>query len=564
MLISLSIRDFVLIDRLELKPGPNFTTLTGETGAGKSILLDALLLTLGSPPDRAQIRAGQAEACIAAEFALNAQHPAFARLAAAGIDADAGDTLSLKRLIRETGPARAFINDQPVSASLLSEVGETLIEIHGQHAASALLRPSAHRALLDQFGGHDALLMDTARAHANFASARETERALAESVEVARRQKAWLTDVVGEFNRLAPEPGEAEKLTETRMRLMQSERVTEHVEEADDALAGASFETALSRAARAVEKLVRLPGFEKGEDPLVQSAKAAGEALERALIEAREASAAIFVLHKFASPDTRALEAAEARLFALRALARKHQCAAELLPDVWARYARDLSAAEEGDAQLAIATRATALARKAYAQAAEALTAARQNAAKKLSEAVAKELEPLKLGRARFEVSLRPLSEEDACAHGADRIEFEIETNPGSGLHPLRKIASGGELARVSLALKCALAETGQAGTLIFDEVDQGVGGAVAAAIGERLQRLAKRRQVLAVTHSPQVAASAAAQWRVEKSGKGGLGRTRLVALENAARLEEIARMLSGSQVTAEARAAAGRLLEDA
>ncbi len=563
MLLSLSIRDFVLIDQLDLKPGDGFCALTGETGAGKSILLEALMLALGAPADKAQIRAGAKEASITAEFALAADHPAFGLLADQGLTASGNDTLMLRRLIRASGPARAFVNDTAVSASLLASLGETLIEIHGQHAAAALMKPSAHRALIDQYGGHFDVTAGVMAAYATHAAAQCAERALAEDVERAARHKAYLIDIVAELDRLHPEPGEAERLTETRLRLMQSERATEAVEDADAAFHGAHIDTALSQAARAVERLARLPGFEGQDAPLPNAARAAGEALERALIEAAEAAAALQTLKRFANPDTRALEAAEARLFALRAAARKHNVPPEQLPTLHARLAGERDLAEASDAALQAAAKKSAAARAAYVAAAARLTAARETAARKLARAVAKEFEPLKLGRAKFRVDVTPLSESQWGAAGADHIEFEIETNPGAGFGALRKIASGGELARVSLALKCALAENGAAGTLIFDEVDQGVGGAVAAAIGERLAHLAGARQVMAVTHSPQVAACAGAQWRVEKTTRAGSGATRLVKLEGATRLEEIARMLAGSEVTDEARAAAGRLLED-
>ena len=561
MILALSIRDFVLIDRLDVEPGAGFTALTGETGAGKSIILDALSLTLGAAADRAMIRAGAEQASIAAEFAAEPGHPVWDVLAEHGFEASPDETLTLKRVVRASGPARAFINDQPVSAALLAEAGETLVEIHGQHAASALMRPSSHRKLLDLFAGNEALLEACAAAHVVRLEARERRERLEAETEEALRTRDWLTEAVTELGTLAPQAGEAAGLTETRTRLMQSERVSEAIVEAEEALSDAEIEAALSKASRAAERICRLPGFDGADHPLAHAARAAAEALERALIETGEAEAAIAALESLVEHDTSALEAAEARLFALRAVARKHSVDPDLLPDVLETLCERLGLVEAGEDALIRARKAESAANAAWHAAAEKLSAARSAAAARLESAIAKELAPLKLGRAVIRVRVAPLGEEGG-AHGADRVEFDAETNPGAGFGPLRKIASGGELARVSLALKCALAESGSAATLIFDEADQGVGGAVAAAIGERLIRLGRTRQVFAITHSPQVAAAARAQWLVEK-GRGKSGGTRLRGLDEADRQEEIARMLSGAEITEEARAAAGRLLED-
>ncbi|WP_273185039.1 DNA repair protein RecN [Hyphomonas adhaerens] len=562
MILALSIRDFVLIDRLDIEPGNGFTALTGETGAGKSIILDALALTLGAAADRAFVRAGAAQASVAAEFAAVPGHPVWEVLAEHGFEAGPDETLTLKRIVRASGPARAFINDQPVSAALLAEAGETLVEIHGQHAASALLRPSAHRKMLDLFAGNEALLDACAAAHAARVEARETRERLEAETEEALRTREWLAGAVEELDTLAPQAGEAGSLTETRTRLMQSERVTEAITEAEEALADAEIETALSKASRAAERICRLPGFDGADHPMAHAARSAAEALERALIETGEAKAAIAALESLVEHDTSALESAEARLFALRAVARKHMVDPDMLPDVLETLQERLNLVEAGEDALIRARKAESVANAAWHDAAEKLTAARTAAAAQLEKAIAKELAPLKLGRAVIRVSVTPLGD-DGGAHGADRVEFDAETNPGAGFGPLRKIASGGELARVSLALKCALAEAGSAGTLIFDEADQGVGGAVAAAIGERLIRLGRTRQVFAITHSPQVAAAARSQWLVEK-GRSKSGGTRLRGLDESDRQEEIARMLSGAEITEEARAAAGRLLEDA
>ncbi|OZB14982.1 MAG: DNA repair protein RecN [Hyphomonas sp. 34-62-18] len=561
MLLSVSIRDFVLISRLDLSPGEGFTALTGETGAGKSIILDAIALALGGPADRGVIRAGAEQASVAAEFDLARDHPVWALLAAQGVAAEAGETLTLKRVVRAQGPARGFINDQPVSASLLAEAGDLLVEIHGQHAASSLMRPSSHRRLLDQFAGNEALLAECAAAWQALDAARAERARLKAEQDAAREAREWLEASVEELERLAPQKGEAERLSEERMRLMQAERIQEAVAEAEEALAKGGSETALGKAARAAERICRLPGFESGEGQLAETARAAAEAIERALIEVREAELAVARLSALpeASGD---LDAVEARLFALRAAARKYGGEAELLPDRLEALRGRLDLVEAGDAGLKKAEAAESAARARWHGAAHRLTQARMGAAGRLEAAIAAELKPLKLGRATIRVALVPLAEEEAGAAGAERVEFEAETNPGAGFGALRKVASGGELARVSLALKCALAEAGSAGTLIFDEADQGVGGAVAAAIGERFEHLARTRQVFAVTHSPQVAAAADNHWLIEKLPEAG--ETQLSLLDACGRREEIARMLSGAEITDEARAAAGRLMEDA
>lgn len=561
MLLSVSIRDFVLISRLDLSPGEGFTALTGETGAGKSIILDAIALALGGPADRGMIRAGAEQASVAAEFDVARDHPVWALLAGQGVAAEAGETLTLKRVVRAQGPARGFINDQPASASLLAEAGDLLVEIHGQHAASSLMRPASHRRLLDQFAGNEALLAECTAAWQALETARAERARLKGEQDAAREAREWLVASVEELERLAPQKGEAERLSEERMRLMQAERIQEAVAEAEDALAKGGSETALGKAARAAERICRLPGFESGEGQLAETARAAADAIERALIEVREAELAVARLAALpeASGD---LDAVEARLFALRAAARKYGGEAELLPDRLEALRGRLDLVEAGDAGLKKAEAAENAARARWHGAAHRLSQARKGAAGRLEAAIAAELKPLKLGRATIRVALVALSEEGAGAAGAERVEFEAETNPGAGFGALRKVASGGELARVSLALKCALAEAGSAGTLIFDEADQGVGGAVAAAIGERFEHLARTRQVFAVTHSPQVAAAGDSHWLIEKLPEAG--ETQLSLLDACGRREEIARMLSGAEITDEARAAAGRLMEDA
>lgn len=565
MIVTISIRDFVLAAAVDLEPRSGFTALTGETGAGKSIILDALGCALGGKPEKRYVRAGATHACVTVEFGPDPDHAVWQVLGAAGITADPGETLTLRRVIPSKGPARAFLNDRPVSAALLSDVGETLIEIHGQHSASALTRPSRHRELLDTFAGNERLLDACERAWQKLIAARADREALEAQAASAQLNRDWLETAVEVLDKLGPEAGEAVSLTAERSYLMQAERMAGSISDAESALRASSSEKALTKAARAIERVRMTPGLADTDPGTLAIVAQAGDALERTLIELAEASAAISALSGIAKQDTASLERAEGRLFALRAEARKHSVQVEDLPDLHARLRSDLASLTAGSENLRRARELEKEMSARWQQAAAALTKARQSAAKRLEKAVMKELKPLKLGSVKMRVEICELREAERGGGGVDRVEFETETNPGAGFGPLRQIASGGELARFSLALKCALAETSGAATLIFDEVDQGVGGAVAAAIGERLSHLSYRHaQVLAITHSPQVAAAASDQWLVEKSASRGrkLGQTEIAALDASARTEEIARMLSGASITQEARAAATRLLE--
>ena len=565
MIVTLSIRDFVLAASVDLDPMNGFTALTGETGAGKSIVLDALGCALGGKAEKRYVRAGATHACVTAEFAPTVRHAVWRVLDDAGIAADRDDTLTLRRVIPAKGPARAFLNDRPVSAALLADIGETLVEIHGQHSASALTRPSRHRALLDQFAGNENLLEACEAAWQMLVAARSEREALEADAANAEANLEWLTAAVRALDKLAPEAGEAASLTAERTFLMQAERIAGSISDAETALRTSNSEKALTKAARAIERVRVTPGLADADAQTFGIVCQAGDALERALIELSEASAAIDTLSGAAKQDTASLERAEGRLFALRAEARKHNVQVEDLSELHARLTADLTALNSGSKILAHAREKEKQASARWQQAAAALTKARKAGANRLEKAVLKELKPLKLGSVVMRVAVTELAEADKSGGGADHVEFEAETNPGAGFGSLRQIASGGELARFSLALKCALAETSGAATLIFDEVDQGVGGAVAAAIGERLSNLAARHaQVLAITHSPQVAAAASDQWLVEKSVPRGrkLGQTAIAALDGDARTEEIARMLSGASITQEARAAATRLLE--
>jgi len=550
MLTALSVRDVVLIETLDLDFGGGLGVLTGETGAGKSILLDALGLTLGARADSALVRAGQAQAVVIATFDVPPGHAAEAVLADNGLTGEPGEPLVVRRLVRADGGSRAFVNDQPVSAGLLRELGLTLIEIHGQQDDRGLLNPRGHRALLDNFAG-----ADTAAVAAAWNSVEQAESALAaalKEVEAAERDREWLDHAVGELDRLVPEHGEEAALAEERARMQAGGRIAEDLQSVSGLLGGSAG--GLSQLRQAARRLDRIAEAH----PLLGEAL---EALDRAVIEGslgEEKMEAALEALAFA-PDR--LEAAEARLFDLRAMARKHRVQCDDLPGLLEELRGRQERLEAGSGQLAELEREVASARRRYDEAAGALSAARRAAAARLDAAVAGELKPLKLDAARFRTAL--VAAEPGPA-GRDRVEFEVSTNPGAPFGPLTRIASGGELSRFILALKVALAEAGGATTMIFDEIDRGVGGAVASAIGDRLHRLADRSQVLVVTHSPQVAARGAHHLLIEKSHDGMVTRTSVAALDPARRREEIARMLSGADITDEARAQAGRLLEAA
>jgi DNA repair protein RecN (Recombination protein N) len=554
MLLGLSIRDVVLIDKLDLAFRPGLCVLTGETGAGKSILLDALGLALGMRAEASLVRPGAAQAMVTAEFDLPAEHPARRLLDEAGIAAE-NDIVVLRRVVGSDGRSRAFIDDQPASIGLLRQLGEMAVEIEGQFAQTGLLDPATHRETLDAFGVARTQREQLAISWAAWKKlAREREAAEADFAK-ARADEDFLRHAMAEISAIEPRTGEEAQLAEERALLVNRERVLENLESALSGLAGDSgAEHALSGAARAVE---RAKGKSAGR------LDAAAAALERAIVETREAIAEIEAASRTLQGPS-SLEEIEERLFALRALARKHNVTVEALPKLQADFTAKLGALDDGGAAIATLTRREAEARQTYLAAADAVTKARAAAAKKLDAAVMKELPPLKLEKARFHTALATLAESEWNEHGRERVAFEVATIAGAQPGPLNKIASGGELARFMLALKVVLAKTSPVATLVFDEVDSGVGGATAAAVGERLARLAEERQVLVVTHSPQVAARAAHHWRVARSDGKKASATKVEALGEADRREEIARMLSGTAITAEARAAAASLLAGA
>jgi DNA repair protein RecN (Recombination protein N) len=547
VLTLIDIRNIVLIEALTLDFAAGLSVLTGETGAGKSILLDALGLALGGRGDPALVRSGADSGRVTAEFDVPAGHPARLLLADNAIDIEG--SIIVRRQIKADGGSRAHVNDQPVSATLLREVGALLVEIHGQSDDRGLLAARGHRALLDNFGGLAGALAAVRRAWAALAAARAAEAEAAERLEADARDREWLDHAIAELGTLGAEPGEEAMLAEARAAMQKGARLTDDLAAIDTLLGG--HDGGSARLAQAARRLDRIAV----EHPLLGEAL---ESLDRALVEAGEAEARLAAAVQALDADPARLEAAETRLFELRAMARKHRIDADALPALAQTLQARAAALVAGTDGLQALARATAAAAADHAAAARALGDARRAAAVRLDAAVAAELAPLKLDAARFRTVVAAA---EPGPDGSERVEFEIATNPGAPFAPLIKIASGGELSRFVLALKVALAETGSAGTLIFDEIDRGVGGAVASAIGDRLARLATGTQVLVVTHSPQVAARGAHQWRIAKAVADGVTRTAVVPLDAGERREEIARMLSGAAVTDEARAQAARLL---
>ncbi|GAA0470986.1 DNA repair protein RecN [Parasphingorhabdus litoris] len=552
MLQSLSIRDIVLIEALDLEFGSGLSVLTGETGAGKSILLDSLGLALGNRADSGLVRQGTQKAQVTASFDAPAADSKLALyLQDNDIDVEPGEPLIIKRSVKADGGSRAFVNDQPCSATLLRELGSRLIEIHGQHDDRGLINPKGHRALLDTYASADGAKVRQAFEGWQAAKA-ALEKALSDQ-ETAEQDREYLEHSVTELSKFAPQPGEEQELALERATMMKGEKLTGDLEAIRAAFDGSNGGLASLRAA--ARRLDRI----SEDHPLLAEAL---QAIDRAVIEASEAEEKLNDAAHALTFDPQRLDDMETRLFDLRALARKHRVEGDALPQLLIDLETRLAAISDGGKSLATLEANVKAARQAYVDAAETLRLKRTKAAKSLDKAVAGELVPLKLDAARFETLLEPLEEERWGANGMDRIEFLISTNPGAPLAALGKIASGGELSRFILALKVALAEEGGAKTIIFDEVDRGVGGAVASAIGDRLSRLSGSAQLLVVTHSPQVASKGNAHMLINKSSNGTVSRTDVNALDDEGRRQEIARMLSGADVTDEARAQADRLLE--
>ena len=552
MLSRLSIRDIVLIEKLDIDFLPGLSVLTGETGAGKSILLDALSLALGARGDAALVRHGATQGQVIAVFDVPRNHPARALLADNAIEDD-GDII-LRRVQTADGRTRVFVNDQPSSVTLMRDVGHALVEIHGQHDERALVDPGAHRELLDSFGGH----LGAARAAGEaWRFWRGCEQDLAKhraKVEAAAREADYLRASVAELAKLDPQPGEESELAELRAQMMRAEKIASEIHDAQDVLSGPS--SPLPQLASLLRRLQRKAGEVPGLlDDVVKS-------LDEAMLSLDAAQSGVEAALRATEYDPQRLEKAEERLFALRAASRKHSVAVDDLAQLRDTMSADLADLDAGEERLHGLEKQAAAAREAYDISAAQLSSLRHAAAVGLTKAVMAELPALKLERAEFIVEMAS-DAESRMEEGIDQVEFWVRTNPGTRPGPMMKVASGGELSRFLLALKVALADRGSAPTLVFDEIDTGVGGAVADAIGQRLARLSKRVQVLSVTHAPQVAARAATHFLISKSGGTDKVATGIAEMDRPARQEEIARMLAGATITDEARAAAERLLRE-
>ena len=556
MLSGLSVRNVVLIEALDLDFDRGLTALTGETGAGKSILLDALGMATGARSDRGLVRSGTDKAKCSASFALLDNHPVWPVLEAQDIDFDPSEDLTLRRTVNTDGRSRAFVNDQPVSVKLLSQLGQLLLEVHGQHDGRGLLDATTHIALLDQFGGYKRELAEVREA---FAARQETKRELDALMALqakAGEDREFLEHAIAELDRLDPREGEDEKLADERRFLQGAEGALSELKSAQDALGeDGAFEARLSTALAGIERL--RAKFGDGETAATKSLKSAAEALERAMLETQEAREAVTVAAQSFDIEPGRLETTEKRLFSLRAAARKYDAPVNELATKRSSFAGELEAIETVVMDIEKTRQRAEKAKAAYDKAATRLSKARTAAARTLDASVAIELPPLKMERAQFKTDI---SEAPESASGIDQIRFLVSTNPGTAIGPLDKIASGGEMARFALAIKVALAAQNNA-VMVFDEVDQGVGGAVAAAVGKRLSRLSEHAQVFTVTHSPQVAACADGQFRIEKSSTGETTTTSVTPILDADREEEIARMLAGETITQEARAAARQLM---
>jgi DNA repair protein RecN (Recombination protein N) len=548
MLRALEIRDMLIIERLELEFQPGLNVLTGETGAGKSILLDSLGFVLGWRGRAELVRAGAAQGEVVAEFDLPADHAAWAVLSDAGLPE--ADELILRRVNTKDGRKTGWVNDRRVSGEVLRRLSETLVELHGQHDDRGLLDPKGHRTILDLYAGSADALADVRQKWRSVGAARKELAAAQAALQAVQAEEEFLRHAVAELEKLSPEEGEEADL-DSRRRMMQSaEKIRDDIGQASTALGYEGAEGAMANALRWLEG-----ALDKAEGRL----DAPIAALVRAMAELDEASRGVADCLDALDFNPLELEDTEERLFAIRGLARKHQVAPDALPGLAAELSGRLAALDAGEARIGELTSAVHGAEAAYDAAATGLSAVRRDAAARLDQAVAGELAPLKMERAVFhtEVSTAPEGPE-----GRDAVAFTVATNPGAPAGALNKIASGGELSRFLLALKVCLSEAqGRGATMIFDEIDRGVGGATADAVGRRLKALAEGGQVLVVTHSPQVAALGGHHWRVAKRVERDVTLSEVVPLRAAAREDEIARMLSGDTVTEQARAAARALL---
>jgi len=552
MLASLSVSNIVLIEQLTLEFEPGLTVLTGETGAGKSILLDALGLALGSRADFGLIRQGQQQAHVSASFQVSRTSPIWGRLEEAGILPE--DQLILRRRLKSDGKSAASINDVPVSVSLLRQVGDMLVEIQGQFEGRGLLDTSTHLTLLDRAANHSQRLADLKNSWHSWAQAKQSLEAARHALNSAKAEEDWLRDAVDVLDQLAPQTGEEDALLTERTRLANVTKIGENMARADDALFGDNgAQNALGSAVNALEKAASLAG-----GPLDDALAA----LQRAEAELAEASSLINAANDSLEADPHQLELLDDRLHALRQQARKHSCDIDGLPDIHQTLSARLAGIEDQSGQIGALQDAAAQWKEQYKALAAEIENGRRIAAEALDRAVLAELAPLKLDGAIFKTVITPLDESQWGPQGTSNVRFEASTNKGMALGPIDRIASGGELARFLLALKVVLETSNDPRSLIFDEVDSGVGGAVAAAVGDRLARLGQAVQTLVITHSPQVAAKGQQHLRIYKTAFDDSVISGTEVLDDAKRTEEIARMLAGETITAEARAAATSLLE--
>ena len=557
MLTHLSIRNIVLIEKLDLEFGPGLWVLTGETGAGKSILLDALGLAVGGRADKSLVRHKAEEGAVTAEFHIKPDHAVWSLLDQLDLEYSIEDPILLRRVLKSDGRSKAFLNDQPVSVSTLTAAGSMLLEVHGQHAERDILEPSAHREFLDTFAGNGRWVHATRAAHENWRDAVAALDEFRRTAHDMRTDRDYYNHAVDELQSLAAEDGEEDALAQARVDMMGAEKVAEDLSAVEASVCGP--EGAVHRVAQAYRALVRA---EQKAPTLLQPVI---EALDKASLDLEEVETALTEAQRAAQFDPNKLETIEERLFALRAASRKYKVEVSSLPALLRDYQQRLAKLENLDTDETELVQHVDAARKTFEQAAANLSKERSKAAKKLDTALKTELKPLKLDKARFRTRIEALPLDNANDNGLDRIHFEISTNPEAPFGPLTQIASGGEFARFVLALKAIVAEKQTKAIVVFDEVDQGVGGAVAEAVGERLSRLSAQAQVLVITHSPQVAACGHHHLQIsKKTKKAGGTQTQVKVLDAAQRLEEIARMLSGARITDEARAAAARLLESA
>ena len=556
MLTGLSVRNVVLIERLDLDFSSGLTALTGETGAGKSILLDSLGMATGARSDRGLIRTGTDKAQSSASFELPSHHTVWRVLDDQDIDFDPNEDLTLRRTLNRDGRSRAYVNDQAVSVKLLAQIGGLLLEVHGQHDGRGLLDSTTHITLLDQFGGHDATLKAVKAAYSDLQNSQNALDELLTLQSKAGDDRDFLTHAIAELDRLDPRQGEDAELAQQRKFLQGAEGALTELTAARQALGeDGAFEDRLSTALSGIDRL--RAKFENTESAPAKALETAAQALERAMLETQDAREAVNLAAQAFDVEPRRLEETEKRLFALKAAARKYDVSVDALITKRVQFADELDAVDSVVVNIEAARQKAEAAKAAYDKAATRLSKARQKAAKSLDSAVAKELPPLKMERAQFKTDIQTVT---ATMRGVDQVSFLVSTNPGTAIGPLQKIASGGEMARFALAIKVALAGKNDA-VMVFDEVDQGVGGAVAAAVGKRLARLSEHAQVFTVTHSPQVAACASHQFRIEKSSKGETTTTSVMSIGDQDREEEIARMLAGETITQEARAAARQLI---